>query len=74
MKPGSIPPITHETYNQSLYGFYGELGKSHFGVRFIQTALHVSDLDKITLVSEIPDSEKWPIRELFQRDGPTRTL
>ena len=68
MTPEALPSIVQEPYNHHLYGHYGELGKSHFGVRFLQTALHISEINKLTLVSEIADSEQWPVRELFQRD------
>jgi hypothetical protein len=74
MQGVSVPHISEDTYNQSLYGYFGELGKSHFGVRYLQTALNVGDIDKISLVSEIPDSEKWKIRELFQRDIQSRRV
>ena len=68
MPSRSTPAIAQDTYNETIYGYYGTLGKSHYGVRFIQTALAVTEIEKLTLVSEIPDSEKWPVRELFQRD------
>src|SRR5262245_8271177 len=63
-----VPSVTLHAYNQLVYGYFGELGSPRFGVRFFQTALHVSEINKLTLVAEIPDSEQWPVRELFQRD------
>jgi hypothetical protein len=55
-------------YDSSFSGHYGELGVGRYGVRFIQSAVSVGDLDKLKLISQLPGSERWPIRNLFQRD------
>ena len=55
-------------YDASLSGHYGKLGEGRYGVRFIQTAVDVRELDKLKLITQLPASEKWPIRNLFQRD------
>lgn len=57
------------TYNQKLSGFFGEFGKGGGAqIFFIQTAITPSQLDKISLISDIEGSEKWEVRDLFQRD------
>ena len=35
---------------------------------YVQAAITPADLGNISLISEIPGSEKWRIRDLFQRD------
>ncbi len=50
-------------------GIYGELGEgANAKVRFLQTVITREDLESITLISNIPGSEKWDVRDLFQRD------
>ena len=72
MKP---PRPSKKQYNQSLAGVYGEFG-SGSGSRafYLQAAMSPSDLDNVSLVSDIPGSEKWPVRELFQRDIDTERV
>lgn len=55
-------------YEKSLIGVHGTIGQGDLLVNYIQLNLKVTDLDLLGLVSEIPGSEKWPIRQLFQRD------
>lgn len=64
------PPGVRERdpLDESLIGLMGTLGKENTSVNYLQVNMPVSDLDKLGLVSEIPGSEKWPIRQLFQRD------
>jgi hypothetical protein len=64
------PPKPVEiTYNKTKFGYFGELGTgAHAHLRFIQTALSVEDLDSVTLIENIPGSETWDVRDLFQRD------
>jgi len=64
------PPINkNSTYDQQIRGVYGTFGAG-MGIRvcFLQAALEAPELDKIQLVSEIPGSDRWPVRDLFQRD------
>ncbi len=64
-----VPPVESVTYNQGKYGYYGELGQgANAQVRFLQTAVSQDELDRITLIEHIPGSEKWDVRDLFQRD------
>ena len=61
-----IPPKVEE-YTERLNGFFGAMGEYHTEVKFLQTAISISDLDKLTLINRIPGSEKWGVRQLFQR-------
>lgn len=65
----AIPPSKAATYNQSLAAVYGVFGAGG-GLQafYIQATITPADLDNISLISEIPGSEKWRIRDLFQRD------
>ena len=64
------PPKPEEiVYNKTKFGYFGELGTgAHAHLRFLQTALSVEDLDSVTLIENIPGSETWDVRDLFQRD------
>ncbi len=65
----SLPPTIKVTYNQTKYGYFGELGTgANANVRFLQTALSPDELDSITLIENIPGSERWHVQDLFQRD------
>jgi hypothetical protein len=56
-------------YNRKKRGYFGELGEgAHVTVKFLQTAISKSELDNITLIQNIPGSELWDVRDLFQRD------
>ena len=65
-------------YEQKQTGIWGCLGSgAGCDVHYIQSVLSSKDLDNIQLISEIPDSKSWPIKDLFQRninhsrvDGP----
>jgi hypothetical protein len=47
----------------------GELGDgANAKIRFLQTVIKASELDSIKLISNIPGSERWDVRDLFQRD------
>jgi len=63
------PHINLNVYNEQLYGVFGNFGSGgNARISYLQTALSTNQLDKITLISDIPKSETWPIRVLFQRD------
>jgi len=58
-----------DEYNESLNGFYGVLGSGDSNkVIFLQSAITPDELDKISLIGDIPGSQKWSVRDLFQRD------
>ena len=65
----AMPPSKPVTYNQSLPGVYGAFGAGG-GLQafYLQSAITPVDLEKISLISEIPGSERWSVRDLFQRD------
>jgi len=67
--PKSIRPPRPRAYNQEKFGVYGEFGSSA-GIRvfYLQTTISPDELKKITLISDIKGSERWPVLELFQRD------
>ena len=68
----SKPPTVHRVYNESLSGVFGEFGSGADAHAFyLQAAMSPAELDNIDLVSDIPGSEQWPIRALFQRDIDT---
>ncbi len=64
-----IPPVTlTNPYPRSKTGYYGELGKgSGVTIKFLQTAIQHSELDNLDLIENIPGSDKWDVRDLFQR-------
>jgi hypothetical protein len=55
--------------NISVLGELGAFGGG-MGLRvlYVQCALPVRDIGKIKLAEELPGSEEWPVRDLFQRD------
>src|SRR5205809_1154363 len=56
-------------YNQHLEGFFGEFGEGRdVRICYLQTGLEPTSLGKLTLIGELPGSEKWPVRDLFQRE------
>ncbi|MXY52903.1 MAG: hypothetical protein F4Y86_10325 [Gammaproteobacteria bacterium] len=65
----AMPPTNRVTYNQSLAGVYGAFGAGG-GLQafYLQSAITPADLDKISLISDIPGSERWSVRDLFQRE------
>ena len=64
-----IYPEDEDQYNQSIQGYFGEFGSgANAKIFFLQSAINPVDLDKITLISDIPGSETWSVRDLFQRD------
>lgn len=66
--PGLPPPLKGR-YNQVLEGVYGEFG-SGAGLRamYLQTAVSPQYLDNLRLIRDIRGSQRWPVRELFQRE------
>ena len=69
MANSALPPaINIAPYDENLLGYIGQMGTKASEVRYMQTLIGVEFLDKLTLVSDLPGSERWPIRELFQRD------
>ena len=72
---GSMPPLRKPLYNQTLAGVYGEMASGAGAqVFFLQSTLRPTDLSKITLISDIRGSEKWQVRDLFQREVDVRRV
>ena len=64
-----LPQPNVNPYNRSKLGIYGNLGKgANADILFIETVLSIDELDSVTLISNIPGSETWDVRDLFQRD------
>ena len=64
-----LPPTIRQRYNHQLPGVYGQFGTGA-GVHafYLQSALSPSQLDWVSLISDIRGSECWQVRDLFQRD------
>lgn len=64
-----LPPMIRQRYNRQLPGVYGQFGTGA-GVHafYLQSALSPSELDWVSLISDIRGSECWQVRDLFQRD------
>jgi len=69
MPPVNIPETTGPLYGKSKWGVYGQLGEgANVQIRFVQTVMHSDELENMKLISHIPESHKWDVRDLFQRD------
>lgn len=69
------PPRAIDVYNQHLNGVYGVFGSgTDLQAFYLQSAITPSDLDRISLISDIRGSEKWPVRDLFQRDVDNKRI
>jgi hypothetical protein len=56
-------------FNRSKIGIWGTLGGGgKCEVNFIQTILTGDDIDNVKRISDIPESQKWKIKDLFQRN------
>ena len=57
-------------YNQSLPGVFGEFGSaSNLHAFYVQSTISPEELtNKVKLVGQIPGSERWGVRDLFQRE------
>ena len=65
----ALPGTVGEKYKQEKRGFYGEFGQgANVDIRFIQSAINYQWLDNIKLIEEIEGSDKWDVRDLFQRN------
>ena len=63
------PRRRKRTYNQKLEGVYGEFGAgASVQAFYVQAALAPAQLGRISLISDIQGSERWSVRDLFQRD------
>ena len=67
------PPVTpKDDYPRKKSGSYGELGSGcNVRAQYLLTTFLPEDLAHIKLISEIDGSEKWDVRDLFQREIDT---
>ena len=65
----AVPPAVRDRYSHRLTGVYGQFGTGA-GVHafYLQSVLQPSQLDWVSLISDIRGSERWQVRDLFQRD------
>ncbi|SMN00671.1 hypothetical protein SPONL_1507 [uncultured Candidatus Thioglobus sp.] len=64
----SLPSAVTNPYSRSKLGYSGELGNgSGVVIKFLQTGITYDELDNLNLIESIPGSEKWNVRDLFQR-------
>lgn len=62
-------PKKKNIYNVFHYGITGKMGEgANTEVNFLQTSLKMKELENIKLLLEIPGSEKWSVKDLFQRN------
>ncbi|NLD28067.1 MAG: hypothetical protein GX659_04585 [Myxococcales bacterium] len=69
--PAHTPPRFNEEmiYRKHKWGIFGELGEGgNAQIRFLQTVISHVELDDIQMISDIPGSHKWEVRDLFQRE------
>ena len=69
--PDPIAPPSNNTnpLNQQKPGFYGKFGSGgNIEVSYIQSVMNFDFLDKISLIEEIKGSDRWDVRDLFQRN------
>ena len=63
------PRLEHHAYDAVLKGVFGTFGAGGgLQIAYLQSTLDAADLHKVRLVSEIEGSDRWPVRDLFQRD------
>lgn len=61
-------PTTSDIYLKKYYGITGKIGDGdNTEIYFLQTSLKMQDLEEIKLLIDIPGSEKWGVKDLFQR-------
>lgn len=66
-KPIEFPNIA--LYDRMKYGHFGQFGDgANIRAFFLQSVIETSKLNEIHLINQIPGSERWSIRDLFQRD------
>lgn len=69
------PPRVANIYNQQMDGVYGVFGSgSGLQAFYLQSAITPSELGRLDLISDISGSEKWSVRDLFQRDVDNKRI
>ncbi|HIB83272.1 MAG TPA: hypothetical protein EYO59_01330 [Chromatiaceae bacterium] len=63
------PALPERQYNQECRGYIGKFGEGgNAYIKFMQTAFKSQQLEATTLIENIKGSEKWEVKDLFQRD------
>jgi len=64
------PPNTNnDPLNQQKLGFFGKFGSGgNVEVSYVQSVMNFDFLDKISLIENIKGSDRWDVRDLFQRN------
>ncbi len=66
---GPFFPKPLPLYNETWRGVFGEFGSgSGLQAFFVQTTVSPLDLRKVSLVKDMKGSERWRVRDLFQRE------
>lgn len=61
-------PKKKRLYDQNRVGYAGTFGSgANIDIMYLQTAFSPGSIDAIRLIEDIPGSEKWDVRDLFQR-------
>jgi len=64
-----IPVTPKQVYNESWKGAFGEFGSGGgLHAMYLVTSISPRELDKVFLLEDIPGSERWRVRDLFQRE------
>jgi len=64
-----IPIHQQPALNKELSGFFGKFGRgSNVEVRYLQSVITHEFLSNIKLIEEIDGSDKWNVKDLFQRN------
>ncbi len=64
-----IPMHQPQVLNKDLSGFFGKFGRgSNVEVRYLQSVITHEFLSNIKLIEEIEGSDKWNVKDLFQRN------
>ncbi len=62
-------PKKKESYDVWHYGITGKIGEgANAEIFYLQSSLKMKSLDYIKLLVDIPGSEKWGVKDLFQRN------
>lgn len=70
------PRLTEkDAFDETIKGAFGTFGwGGGVQVNYVQAAISPLDLRKISLVGEIEGSDRWPVRDLFQREVDTERV
>ncbi len=62
-------PRAANAFNECVHGSFGAFGTgSGLRICYVQAAFRSVELARVSLVHEIDGSDRWPVRDLFQRE------